>query len=34
MLVESGASIEAVERDEASLEDVYLKLLHADGAPR
>ena len=34
MLVESGASIEAVERDDASLEDVYLKLLHADGAPR
>jgi len=34
ILVEAGAGIEAVERDEASLEDVYLKLLHADGAPR
>ena len=34
MLVELGAGIEAVERDEPSLEEVYLKLLHADGAPR
>jgi len=34
MLVELGADIEAVERDEPSLEEVYLKLLHADGAPR
>jgi len=33
-LVEAGAGIEAVERDEPSLEEVYLKLLHADGAPR
>jgi len=34
MLVEAGADIEAVERDEPSLEDVYLKLLQADGATR
>lgn len=34
MLVEAGADIEAVERDEPSLEDVYLKLLQDDGAPR
>ena len=34
MLVEAGAGIEAVERDEPSLEEVYLKLLQADGAPR
>jgi ABC-2 type transport system ATP-binding protein len=34
MLVEAGAGIEAVEREEPSLEDVYLKLLDADGAPR
>jgi ABC-2 type transport system ATP-binding protein len=34
MLVEAGAGIEAVERDEASLEEVYLKLLGSDGAPR
>jgi ABC-2 type transport system ATP-binding protein len=34
MLVELGAGIEAVERDEPSLEEVYLKLLRADGAPR
>ncbi|HVQ14955.1 MAG TPA: ABC transporter ATP-binding protein, partial [Vicinamibacterales bacterium] len=33
MLVEAGAGIEAVEREEPSLEDVYLKLLQADGAP-
>jgi ABC-2 type transport system ATP-binding protein len=33
-LVENGADIEAVEREEPSLEDVYLKLLQADGAPR
>jgi len=33
-LVEAGAGIEAVERDEPSLEEVYLKLLHADGAPQ
>jgi hypothetical protein len=32
MLVEAGAGIEAVEREEPSLEDVYLRLLHADGA--
>jgi ABC-2 type transport system ATP-binding protein len=31
MLVEAGAGIEAVERDEPSLEDVYLRLLHSDG---
>jgi len=34
MLVEAGAGIEAVERDEPSLEDVYLKLLNPDGASR
>jgi ABC-2 type transport system ATP-binding protein len=34
MLVETGAGIEAVERDEPSLEDVYLKLLSPDGASR
>jgi ABC-2 type transport system ATP-binding protein len=34
MLVEAGAGIEAVERDEPSLEQVYLKLLQAEGAPR
>jgi ABC-2 type transport system ATP-binding protein len=33
-LVEAGAGIEAVERDEPSLEDVYLKLLNPDGASR
>ncbi len=33
-LVEAGAGIEAVEHDEPSLEEVYLKLLHAEGAPR
>jgi ABC-2 type transport system ATP-binding protein len=32
MLVDAGAGIEAVERDEPSLEEVYLKLLQADGA--
>lgn len=32
MLVDAGAGIEAVERDEPSLEDVYLKLLNPDGA--
>lgn len=32
MLVDAGAGIEAVERDERSLEDVYLKLLNRDGA--
>jgi hypothetical protein len=31
MLVDAGAGIEAVERDEPSLEDVYLKLLDRDG---
>jgi len=34
MLVDAGAGIEAVERDEPSLEDVYLKLLNPDGASR
>jgi ABC-2 type transport system ATP-binding protein len=34
MLVEAGAGIEAVERDEPSLEQVYLQLLQAEGAPR
>jgi len=34
MLVNAGAGIEAVERDEPSLEDVYLKLLNPDGASR
>jgi ABC-2 type transport system ATP-binding protein len=34
MLVDAGAGIEAVERDEPSLEDVYLKLLDPDGASR
>jgi ABC-2 type transport system ATP-binding protein len=34
MLVETGAGIEAVERDEPSLEDVYLRLLNPDGASR
>ena len=29
-LVEAGAGIETVERDEPSLEDVYLKLLRSD----
>jgi ABC-2 type transport system ATP-binding protein len=33
LLVEKGAEIEAVERDEPSLEEVYLKLLQADGVP-
>jgi ABC-2 type transport system ATP-binding protein len=31
-LVEAGADIEAVEPEERRLEDVYLKLLHADGS--
>ena len=31
ILVEAGAGIEAVEREEPSLEDVYIKLLHSDG---
>jgi ABC-2 type transport system ATP-binding protein len=30
-LVEAGAGIEAVEREEPSLEDVYIKVLRADG---
>jgi ABC-2 type transport system ATP-binding protein len=30
-LVEAGAGIEAVEREEPSLEDVYMKLLRSDG---
>ena len=34
MLVDAGAGIEAVERDEPSLEDVYLKLLNPDGASK
>jgi ABC-2 type transport system ATP-binding protein len=34
MLVEAGAGIESVEREEPSLEDVYLKLLDTDGASR
>ena len=34
MLVDAGAGIEAVERDEPSLEDVYLKLLNPDGGSR
>ena len=34
MLVDAGAGIEAVEHDEPSLEDVYLKLLNPDGASR
>ena len=34
MLVDAGAGIEAVERDEPSLEDVYLTLLNPDGASR
>jgi len=34
MLVDAGAGTEAVERDEPSLEDVYLKLLNPDGASR
>ena len=34
MLVDAGAGIEAVQRDEPSLEDVYLKLLNPDGASR
>ena len=34
MLVAAGAGIEAVERDEPSLEDVYLKLLNPDGGAR
>jgi len=32
MLVDAGAGIEAVQRDEPSLEDVYLRLLNPDGA--
>lgn len=32
ILVEAGAGIEAVEREERSLEDVYLRLLHPGGA--
>jgi ABC-2 type transport system ATP-binding protein len=34
MLVEAGAGIEAVEREQPSLEDVYLRLLQADGASK
>ena len=33
MLVEAGAGIEAVEREEPSLEDVYLKLLQSRTEP-
>jgi ABC-2 type transport system ATP-binding protein len=33
-LVQAGAGIESVEREEPSLEDVYIKLLHTGGAPR
>jgi len=32
VLVEAGADVEAVEREEPSLEDVYLKLLHPERA--
>jgi ABC-2 type transport system ATP-binding protein len=33
-LVAAGAEVEAVERDQPSLEDIYLKVLHAGAAPR
>jgi ABC-2 type transport system ATP-binding protein len=33
-LVEAGAELEAVEREEPSLEEVYIKLLHSGGAPQ